>query len=83
MNIINYFDLLSYFPQWIIKNFINIYQKISKSERILLVGLYGLLLLNCDLLPSLIRDYKYSEKEPNFKLSINVVARSKQIMMDI
>ena len=38
----------------------------SKSERISLAGSDGLLLLNCGLL-SLIRDYNYKEKEPNFK----------------
>ena len=42
--------------------------QISKSERIPLAGSYGLLLLNCGLL-SLIRDYNYKEKEPNFKFS--------------
>ena len=34
---------------------------ISKSERIPLAGLYGLLLLNCGLLLSLIRDYNYNK----------------------
>ena len=58
-------------------------QIISKSERILLAGSYGLLLLNCGLLLSLIRDYNYKEKEPNFNFPIIVVARGKQIMMDI
>ena len=57
--------------------------EISKSERIPLAGSYGLLLLNCDLLLSLIRDYNYKEKEPNFNFPINVIARGKQIMMDI
>ena len=65
-------------------------QTISKSERIPLAGSYGLLLLNCDLLLSLIGDYNYKEKEPNFNFPINVVgcwgaSRDNQtlIMMDI
>ena len=57
--------------------------KISKNERIPLAGLYGLLLLNCGFLLSLIRDYSYKEKESNFNFPIDVVARGKQIMMDI
>ena len=51
--------------------------QISKSERIPLAGLYGLLLLNCGILLSFIRDYNYKEKEPNFNFPINVVARVK------
>ena len=57
--------------------------KISKSERIPLAGSYGLLMLNCGLLLSLIRDYNYKETEQNFNFPINVVAGGKQIMMDI
>ena len=57
--------------------------KISKSDRIPLAGSYGLLLLNCGLLLFLIRDYNYKEKESNFNFPIDVVARGKQIMMDI
>ena len=61
---------------------LRITKKISNSERISLAGSYGLLLLNCGLL-SLIRDYNYKEKESNFNFPIDVVARGKQIMMDI
>ena len=49
------------------KSNIIISSQISKNERIPLVGSYGLLLLNCGLILSLIRDYNYKEKEPNFK----------------
>ena len=54
----------------------NVY--ITKSERIPLAGSYGLLLLYCSLLLSLIRDYNNKEKEPNFTFPIDVVARGNQ-----
>ena len=52
--------------------------KISKSEKIPLTGSYGLLLLNCGLLLSLIRDYNYKAKKHHLNFPINAVDRGNQ-----